>query len=120
MNLFQKEDIKLRSGQQSDFKIECDALTDEDIKTLAYLISKKKEFAYVVGVPTGGLRLATALQRYCDPKHTNKILLVDDVLTTGGAMEEEKKKYEASLIEGVVIFARGKCPDWITPVFQMW
>jgi hypothetical protein len=23
-------------------------------------------------------------------------------------------------IVGVVIFARGECPDWIEPIFKMW
>lgn len=122
MNLFQKKNLVLSSGQASDFKIECDALTDEDVETLAYLISKKFEFAYVYGVPTGGNRLKEALLKYCDPKHTNKRLLVDDVLTTGESMEEMKKLFlfPQDPVQGVVIFARGKCPDWITPIFQMW
>lgn len=120
--LFVKTNIILHSGQASDFKIECDHLTDEDIETLAYLVSKKFEFAYVYGVPTGGNRLKEALEKYCDPKHTNKRLLVDDVLTTGRSMEEMKKMFlnPQIPIQGVVIFARGKCPDWIVPIFKMW
>ncbi len=40
MNLFIKKDWEMHSGKKSDFKIECDALTDEDIKTIAHLISR--------------------------------------------------------------------------------
>ena len=62
MNLFQRGDITLHSGGKSDFKIECDALTDEDVETLAYLISKKYKFNMVCGVAEGGLRLEEALR----------------------------------------------------------
>lgn len=118
--LFQQKNITLHSGVKSDFKIECDILTDSDIETLAYLISQKFEFSYVYGIPNGGIRLKEALSKYCDPKHTNKRLLVDDVLTTGGSMEDWKRSFDGVPVQGVVIFARGKCPDWVTPIFQMW
>jgi len=51
---------------------------------------------------------------------TANLLIVDDVLTTGSSMEEVRKEmgtYYQS--EGFVLFARGECPDWITPLFQM-
>lgn len=127
MNLFQRVDLILHSGGRSDFKIECDALTDEDINTLAYLIYKKyKPILEVYGVPEGGLRLQKALLNYISNDVTGNILIVDDVLTTGNSMEELKSTFEyfsanAGLeCKGVVIFARGKCPEWVEPIFQMW
>lgn len=117
-NLFQRVNIVLHSGEKSDFKIECDALTNEDIETLAYLVNKQISFRNVVGVPKGGIRLANSLMQYRTPE-TNTLLIVDDVFTTGRSMEEEKSKYGIVPIHGVVIFARNKCPDWVTPIFRM-
>jgi len=125
MSLFKKGRIKLHSGKISDFKIECDALTDEDLDTLAYLVSKKVKFGIVSGIPRGGLRFANILRKYRNP--TGFVLIVDDVLTTGNSMNEERERMAKLLglspkkgFKGVVIFARGKCPDWVTPIFQMW
>jgi hypothetical protein len=62
-NLFQSGQFKLNSGKVSNFKIECDALTQEDIDTFALLISQKYKFKEVVGVPTGGIRIEDALKK---------------------------------------------------------
>lgn len=122
MNLFQKQETKLNSGKVSDFKIECDALSDEDIDCIAYLISKMARFRGVIGVPTGGLRIATAVDKYSEIENESlPILIVDDVLTTGGSMERLKldcEKYYSEII-GVVLFARGECPVWVKPLFEM-
>ena len=68
MNLFVKENFISHSGNKLDFKIECDALTDEDIECIAYIISKKYTFSNVFGIPRGRLWLqsrerAAALKR---------------------------------------------------------
>jgi orotate phosphoribosyltransferase len=127
MNLFQLGNFVLNSGAKSKFKLECDALTNEDIEALAYMISTMVgPFGYVEGIPRGGLRLAKALEQYITPIDdwvSFTRLIVDDVLTTGRSMENARIKYQNNTmslpVKGVVIFARGKCPDWITPVFQM-
>ena len=122
IGLFKKGRIKLHSGKISNFKIECDALTDEDLDTLAFLVSKKVKFGNVTGIARGGLRFAKALRKYETPNDP-RFLIVDDVLTTGSSMEDLKKYVICDLssnIIGVVIFARGKCPKWVTPIFQMW
>ena len=46
------------------------------------------------------------------------MLIVDDVLTTGASMEHERARCSGRTI-GVVLFARGPCPEWIHPVFRM-
>lgn len=117
-NLFVKGDIKLSSGLPTDFKIECDALTDSDLECLAYLVSKKIEYGAVAGVPRGGIRFQKALEKYDIPDNET-LLICDDVLTTGKSMEEWAAQIGINDIKGVVIFARGKCPDWVTPIFQM-
>lgn len=127
MNLFQlaSDPIRLASGELSNFKIECDALTDADIACIAYLLVPYVEpFRWVEGVPTGGERLAQAMLPYVD-KDSKDILLVDDVLTTGGSMSDycnslKVYKYqECPNFKGAVIFARGLVPDWIVPLFRM-
>jgi len=114
MNLFQLGSFVLNSGRPADFKIESDALTDDDWKCLAYLLSKRvAPFGSVEGVPRGGLKLAGYLKEYATE---GPVLIVDDVLTTGGSMDRVRAGRTAN---GAVVFARGVTPDWITPLFVM-
>ncbi len=114
MSIFKSGKFILHSGGKSEFKIDCDALTDEDIDSIARIISERRIFSSVYGVPSGGVRLAAALEKYCKPWGPR--LIIDDVLSTGNSMNEVYKDGDA----GVVIFARGKCPKWVKPIFQMW
>jgi orotate phosphoribosyltransferase len=116
-NLFQHKKFTLHSGGVSHFKIECDAIIEEDYKTLAKIVSKKFNFKNVYGVPRGGIPFEKALKEYASDDNNN-LLIVDDVLTTGGSMEEAKLKFHDQIF-GIVVFARGDSPDWIQPVFKM-
>ena len=118
MGLFQLGAFALHSGDDSKWKIECDALTDDDWVTLAYLIQDRCSFRKVVGVPTGGLALARALEQYAQPSTSLPILIVDDVLTTGKSMEECKAQFPNEVVIGHVAFARDECPVWIDPLFD--
>lgn len=100
------------SGATLSYKVECDALTEIDVWTAAAEIARHETFSEVVGVPRGGLRLADALRPYCGKE--GGLLLVDDVLTTGASMEEERARRGGDC-RGVVLFSRGPCPEWITP-----
>jgi orotate phosphoribosyltransferase len=114
MNLFQRAWFQLHSGQSSEWKIDCDALTDDDMIGLASMLSEiLPPFGRVEGVPTGGLRLADTMLRY---RSDGPLLIVDDVLTTGASMEAHRHDRQAI---GAVIFARGRCPWWVIPLFQM-
>jgi len=132
MNLFRRLDnFKLHSGKITTWKIECDALKKADWKTLAYMIAGRVAFSRVIGVPKGGLPLAKALKEYCletDSSVTKRpfpTLIVDDVLTTGGSMEEAKAKIQQfekvsdEDIIGYVVFARDIPPDWVKPLFLL-
>lgn len=116
-NLFEKKTFKMHSGDIGHWKIECDALTDEDLDTLAYIIASKLLFKKIIGVSTGGLRIAKALEKYKSDE--GWCIIVDDVLTTGASMEQAKSQCVDEYILGVVLFARDKYPDWIVPVFNM-
>jgi len=125
MSLFNIGSFTLSSGATSNFKIDCDFLTDNDLATLAWLIAErlKCDFAKAVAVPQGGVRLATLLYPHTTVLSEN-ILLVDDVLTTGASMERAREKlfdrgHLNTHIIGTVIFARGPCPYWITPLFTL-
>lgn len=116
MNLFRSGYFPLSSGQISGWKIDCGALTDEDIAMLAALIWKRVQFDRCEWVPTGGERLGKALQGYTSALSGN-LLIVDDVLTTGASMEKQRAGREAI---GVVIFARGPTPEWVEAMFTCW
>jgi hypothetical protein len=101
MNLFQLGKFTSHAGNELDWKIECDALTDDDWECLAKMISEKTQFGKVYGIPRGGTKLANALEKYADPKNPIR-LVVDDVWTTGTSMNEVMQKGDM----GFVVFAR--------------
>lgn len=114
-NLFQLGNFKSHSGETLPWKIDCDALTNEDWECLAWMIVERvRPFSEVEGVPTGGYWLQQALEVH--QSFDASLLIVDDVLTTGRNMEEQRAGREAI---GAVVFARGPCPSWVTPLFQM-
>lgn len=118
MSLFQVGNFKLHSGTESEWKIECDALTDEDWEALALVGSKIiPPFCSVEGVPRGGLKLAAALEKYVDSKAW-RILVADDVLTTGASIKEQRA--DRPNVMGLVVFSRTShlIPHWVQCIFQ--
>lgn len=125
MGFLKRAQFIMHSGAPSQFKIECDALDNEDIETCAWLIAQNYTFCEVHGIPSGGLRLAKALQKYQTPGK-GYILLVDDVITTGRSMVEAQAALASErpevfpLIRGVCIFSRARTlPAWISTLFQL-
>jgi hypothetical protein len=124
MNLFQMGSFRLTSGMEASYKIECDALTDDDWTCIAYLLFQKLDpFGYCEGVPRGGLKLAEKMQKYWTPG-SSTVLIVDDVWTTGGSMrqygrEVQEKSQTNIRVIGAVVFARYQVERWVTPLFQM-
>jgi hypothetical protein len=117
MTLFVKQDFISHSGIPLHWKIECDALSDEEIDCLAFMLTEVlPPFGQVVGIPRGGLRLESALKPYVTE---GRPLIVDDVLTTGRSMIEMRDMSLHRNPIGAVLFSRGPCPDWITPLFRM-
>ncbi len=118
MTLFQQGAFNLHSGESSKWKIECDALTLKDWRTLALMIVEHAEpFRAVVGVPRGGLPLAKALQPFAT---SGPVLIVDDVLTTGNSILKVMHAHNlGEPLQAWVVFARGPCPSGINALFQM-
>ena len=103
MNLFQLGRFTSHAGSELNWKIECDALTDADWECLAEMIAERTRFGSVYGIPRGGTKLANALQKYCDPKYSLR-LVVDDVYTTGKSMKDVMQGNDL----GFVVFARNR------------
>jgi len=118
VSLFQRGNFKLHSGSKSQFLIECAFLQPEDWTNLAELVAEHIDFKDAVGILSGGLKFAEALKFYRKDKADLPILIVDDVLTTGNSMTEMREKVGGYCI-GIVLFARGKCPWWVCPIFEM-
>jgi len=126
-NLFQKGSFILSSGKNSDFKLECDALTDADMECIAFLIAKKHKFRKAIGVKgrnggdTGnGFRLEQFLNPHCTNDNTLPILICDDVYTTGKSIMSVYADINEDAV-CVVIFDRSgqKCPSWVHPLITM-
>jgi orotate phosphoribosyltransferase len=117
MSLFIRQAFTSHAGLKLAYKIECDALTDEDVETLASIVASGHTFSSVIGVPRGGLRLAAALEKYRSAEGC--LLIVDDVLTTGRSMEEARAPFSRDDVQGVVIFARSACPPWVRAIFHL-
>jgi hypothetical protein len=122
---FKTGEFRLHSGAQNNFKIECDALDDDDWSTIAMLLAERLPgFSHVEGVPEGGLKLAEHLKPFATLGSVRQ-LLVDDVFTTGTSMTEHRELYAEkwgiprSDIMGAVVFARGPHPTWVFPLFVM-
>ena len=114
MTLFRHKQFEAHSGEMLRWKIDCDALSQEDWRCLAQVVADIiGPIGRVEGVPRGGLQLAVALWPYIT---TGPLLIVDDVLTTGASMEAHRAGRDAV---GTVIFARRTCPSWVYPIFQV-
>jgi orotate phosphoribosyltransferase len=117
MSLFQRGDFKLHSGQRSNWRVDCDHLLDEDLKALvAMALEILPAYGEVVGIPTGGTKLASLMQLYINPG-SGRLLIVDDVLTTGFSMEEERARHQGKEVVGLVLFAREKPAPWIKAIW---
>jgi len=116
-SLFVRKDFLMHSGGTAHYKIEADALTCEDIETLAWIISQKGKFRAVHGISSGGDRLAKALEKYKSIEGVR--LIIDDVITTGKSMEETKQRLGWRDAIGIVIFARNRPPSWVHAMFEM-
>lgn len=128
--LFRLGDFTLASGAASGFKIDCDALTPADWAALAAMaveLLPLLPFTRVVGVPRGGVPFADALAGYATEPARPRVLFAEDVVTSGGSVERFRADYTARTATrgfdfepvGVCVFARGRCPPWVHPLFRL-
>ena len=124
MDLFQSVNFKSHSGLNLTWKIEMDALSDQDWFTIKKMIMEiTPPFREAVGIPSGGVKLGDLLNEHATGKEGDPICIVDDVLTTGGSMEYFLSQYQRNrrpfTAIGWVVFARTQCPPWVKALFQM-
>lgn len=108
-NLFSNEPVTGASGKSLTWKIQCEALTDEDWEWVAHrAVEIYPFFRDVVGVPTGGERFAEAVRKNFDTTRDAPVLIVDDVLTTGHSMLRYAEKLGLRGVDvlGVALFDR--------------
>jgi len=124
MSLFNAGVFSLHSGAHSDFIIDCDYLSNEDLAALAAVAKKRCPWLWgtTVGIPRGGLRFAEAMKPHNFKRHPG-VILVDDVLTTGSSFTEHREVLVAhgtpfDKVRGICIFARQEPPDWVWPLFR--
>lgn len=117
MNLLKYGSHRLSSGLISSFKIECDDISSSDWWNAALIMGQAiPAFGRVESVISGGDKWASYWHSLAVQGNPN-LLIVDDVLTTGASMEKQRHGRPAL---GVVMFARGPVPDWVTPMFSIY
>ena len=122
--LFQEQDFVGHSGDPLTWKIECDALFPTEWKCIAKMIMEheKRPFQAAIGIPRGGVELGRWLNEYSTQNPKDPYLICDDVLTTGGSMDEFTQSYfrnrEPNYF-GWVVFARTQPQGWVRTLFQM-
>lgn len=124
LDLFKRGNFALHSGGKSNWIIDCEALTEEELQTLAVMaLERIPKFGATVGIPNGGLRFSKVMDKYCTPDETT-LLIVDDVLTTGGSMRLKHEKFLClgtyTNIIGLVIFARSTPDPWVHAIFRVY
>ena len=122
-HLFRLGDFVSHAGLELSWKIEMDVLTDAEWFCIKKMIMEySSPFKEAVGIPRGGIKLASILNAEATHSKEDPILIVDDVLTTGTSMDEFKRKKQwrapAKYI-GWVVFARTQPPNWVKALFQM-
>lgn len=114
--LFKWSEFTSAAGLRLNWKIECDALDEDDWECISQLaLPMVGKFHLATGVPRGGLQLAERMMLHRDERAMQH-LLVDDVWTTGLSMKRQAEKL--GLVEGewtgFVVFARGiSLPPWV-------
>lgn len=122
--LFSIGDFTLASGEQSNWKIDCDFLNFDEWKALAVMLVERLPgpFFDVMGVPTGGELFAKALLPYVDDQ-AEHLLVVDDVWTTGGSMQRfidvHVQRTRTWPLYRAVAFARNPTPPGVVALFTM-
>jgi len=123
IELFQEGDFISHAGNKLPWKIECDAITIEGWTALARMIMEyqTEPFYKARGIPRGGVPLELALNKYASGNKEHKVLVCDDVYTTGASFREYCNSPDTMWAYKWVIFARKPIPvlDGVRALFTM-
>jgi adenine/guanine phosphoribosyltransferase-like PRPP-binding protein len=122
MYLFQTVDFISHAGLPLNWKIECDALSDDEWKTIAKMIREyeSQKWQYAVGIPTGATRLGEILTTYGTGSVKDPVLIVDDVYTTGKSfIDFEEKYYKDKKVIKWAVFARKRPTENVNVLLQL-
>ena len=122
IDLFQKVDFISHAGLPLTWKIECDAISDNEWIALAHIIRQyeKRNWCEAVGIPRGGVALGEALDKYSTGDQNDPVLVVDDVYTTGKSFKEYVAEH--NLDDDTIkwaVFARKPTADGVKALFTM-
>jgi hypothetical protein len=108
MDLFQSVDFISHSGLHLTWKIECDAISEEEWKTFAKIVREyeSKPWSEVLGIPRGGVKFAKALDEYSTHNTNHPLLIADDVYTTGRSFRDFSKNITDKELIKWCVFAR--------------
>lgn len=127
-DLFETGKFTLHSGAETFWRINAETLSAFDLRTLARMYAHYATgYQAVVSIPRGGNAFADALRSFQQPmapaQEHRRVLIADDVLTTGASMMRTRRTLLDAQpgieVVGVVIFARGKIPGWITAIWKL-
>jgi orotate phosphoribosyltransferase-like protein len=121
--LFQSVNFISHSGIPLTWKIECDAIHDDEWATLAKMIREyePRNWSRAVGIPRGGSKLGEELDKYSTGNEADPLLIVDDVYTTGRSFKnyiEQNTRPEQKIICWCV-FARKPTESEVQALFTM-
>ena len=92
-DLFRSIDFKSHAGLDLSWKIEMDALSENEWFTIARMILEiSPPFHSAIGIPRGGMLLGELLNKYGTGNEEDPFCIVDDVLTTGKSMIDYREE----------------------------
>lgn len=120
MTIFTSNAFIGHSGATLYGKVECDGFSLEDWRGMATMVNayvKLPPFTRAVGVPRGGIILAVCMSAYGKADIGERVLVTDDVLTTGNSILKMMGMYQQAI--GLVAFDRSQKP--LPPnVYALW
>ena len=121
IDLFQSVDFISHSGLPLTWKIECDAISDDEWKTLAKIVKEyePKPWCEVLGIPRGGLKFAAALDEYSTRSSNHPLLIADDVYTTGKSFRDFSNNFPDKELLKWCVFTRNAIKEDVNALFTL-
>ena len=111
--LFTDGDFTSHAGLPLKWKLECDAISPDEWRCIAKMIMdyQTEPFQAAVGIPRGGAPLGFALNAYATDNPEHKLLICDDVYTTGTSFKDYCEEHKHDDVYKWVLFARCMAKD---------